>query len=78
MQNADPNESLLKSQGIGWEVTLSSVALGLTSLVTQVILLREFLSIFFGNELVIGILLANWMLLTAIGSFAGKRLAQVP
>ena len=52
MQNADSNEPLAKSQGIGWEVTLSSVALGLTSLVTQVVLLREFLSVFYGNELV--------------------------
>ena len=47
---------------------------GLTSIVTQVIVMREMMSVFYGNELVIGIILANWMLITAGGSFAGKWL----
>ncbi|MGA7161225.1 MAG: fused MFS/spermidine synthase [Bacteroidota bacterium] len=51
---------------------LAVVALGATSIVTQVILLRDFLSAFYGNELVIGIILANWMIITAAGSFLGK------
>ena len=34
--------------------------------------LREFLSIFQGNELVIGVVLATWMVLTGLGSFLGK------
>ncbi|MFH1319181.1 MAG: fused MFS/spermidine synthase [Bacteroidota bacterium] len=51
---------------------LSVLALGITALITQIILLREFLSVFYGNELVIGIILANWMLLTGIGSYFGK------
>lgn len=51
---------------------LPVIALGFSALVTQVILLREFLSIFNGNELVIGIILTNWMILTGIGSFLGK------
>lgn len=76
MQSADSNEPLANSQGAGWEVAVSSVALGLTSLVTQVIVLREFLCVFYGNELVIGILLSNWMLLTGIGSFVGRRLTR--
>lgn len=45
---------------------------GIITIVTQIILIREFLSIFNGNELVIGIILANWMILTAIGSYMGK------
>jgi len=53
-------------------VTVSIVAVGLTSLVTQVILLREFLSVFYGNELVIGVLLANWMILTGLGAYLGR------
>ncbi len=51
---------------------LPVIALGFSALVTQVILLREFLSIFNGNELVIGIILTNWMILTGLGSFLGK------
>ena len=48
------------------------ISLGITSLTTQIILIREFLNIFYGNELVLGIILASWMLLTGVGSFIGK------
>jgi spermidine synthase len=47
-------------------------ALGFSSIITQVLLLREFLNVFSGNELVIGIILANWMLLTGIGSYVAN------
>lgn len=57
---------------IEWRLALAVVALGATSIVTQVILLRDFLSAFYGNELVIGIILANWMIITGAGSFLGK------
>lgn len=50
----------------------SVFALGVTSFVAQVIILREFLSVFQGNELVIGIVLAMWMLLTGTGAFLGR------
>jgi len=36
----------------------------------QVLFVREFLIIFNGNELTIGLILANWLLLEAMGSFA--------
>ena len=55
----------------------SIIILGFTTLVTQIILLREFLTVFYGNELVIGIILANWMLLTAGGTFIGKYFDRV-
>lgn len=55
--------------------TAALSALGVTAIATQIVLLREFLSIFYGNELVIGIVLANWLLLTGLGSFLG-RLAE--
>jgi predicted membrane-bound spermidine synthase len=42
--------------------------LGLTAMATQVIMIRETLAIFQGNELIIGLFLGFWMLLTAIGS----------
>ena len=53
-------------------IAISIFVLGFTSLITQIILLREFLSVFYGNELVIGIILANWMLLTGLGAYIGK------
>jgi len=46
--------------------------IGLTTMITQIILLRHFLSVFSGNELVIGIILANWMLLTALGAYLAR------
>jgi spermidine synthase len=53
-------------------ILLSLFVLGFSSLYTQVFLLREFLSIFNGNELVLGIVLANWMLLTGTGAYLGR------
>ncbi len=46
--------------------------LGYISILAQLILLREFIKSFFGNELVIGIFLAVWMVLTALGARAGN------
>jgi len=43
--------------------------LGMTAMSTQVILIREALAVFQGNELVIGLFLGIWMMLTAAGSF---------
>ena len=57
--------------------SISLIVLGITSLVTQIIILREFLSVFMGNELVIGILLANWMLITGFGSYLGRFINRI-
>ncbi len=54
-------------------LALAVFALGGTAMVTQIILLREFLSTFYGNELVLGVILANWMFLTGAGAFLGRR-----
>ncbi|RPH35375.1 hypothetical protein EHM92_06275, partial [bacterium] len=54
-------------------LALSILALGWTTIVTQAVLLRSFLSVFNGNELVIGIVLASWLILTGMGSVFGLR-----
>ena len=36
--------------------------MGVSSVIAQVILLRELLVVFYGNELSIGIILAGWLL----------------
>ncbi len=51
---------------------IQALLLGFTSIITQIILLREFMLLFSGNELVIGIILANWMILTATGAYLGR------
>jgi spermidine synthase len=49
---------------------------GLTSLLTQIVVLREFLVVFSGNELIIGIILSSWMILTGAGSLLGRYLSK--
>jgi spermidine synthase len=57
---------------------ISLLIMGLSGIVTQIILLREFLVSFLGNELTLGIILANWLILEAIGSFIiGKSVEKV-
>jgi spermidine synthase len=51
---------------------ISLFTLGFSSLTTQVFLIRECFSVFNGNELVIGIVMANWMLLTGAGAFLAR------
>jgi spermidine synthase len=45
------------------------VVMGVIFLVSQVLILREFLLAFQGNEFVIGIVLGSWLLLEALGSW---------
>jgi predicted membrane-bound spermidine synthase len=46
--------------------------LGFITMITQLVLLREYIKSLHGNELVIGIFLAIWMVLTAAGARAGS------
>ncbi len=56
---------------------ISVLASGATSIITQIFLLREFLSIFYGNELVVGVVLTNWLVLTGIGALFGRHSARL-
>jgi spermidine synthase len=49
--------------------------MGFTSLVVQTLLIREFLIVFLGNELTVGLILANWIILEALGSSLLSRLS---
>ncbi|MBN2031065.1 fused MFS/spermidine synthase [bacterium] len=48
--------------------------IGLTSIVAQILLLRELVVVFFGNELSLGVMLGVWLFWTAIGSGLSSRL----
>ena len=58
-------------------IFLAVCALGVSSIVTQLTLMRELLSVFSGNEMVFGIILGNWLLLTGIGSHLGKSASKL-
>ncbi|RMF07017.1 hypothetical protein D6764_00815 [Candidatus Woesearchaeota archaeon] len=60
-------------KGEGGKLFMAALAVGTASIITQILLIREFLNIFQGNELVIGIILGNWLLITAFGSHLGKK-----
>ncbi len=57
---------------------ISLLTMGASGIVAQVVLLRELLVSFLGNELTLGVILANWLLLEALGSFlVGKTVERV-
>ncbi len=57
---------------------VSLFIMGLSSITAQIVLLRELLVSFLGNELTLGVILANWLVLVAIGSFLiGKSVEHV-
>jgi spermidine synthase len=55
---------------------LGFLLMGFSFTVTQSLLIRELLVAFSGNELSIGLILGNWLLLEAIGSGVMGRLSQ--
>ena len=66
-------------ENLKWMQQHFSVALvvkGFSGLVAQILLLRELLIVFSGNELSIGIILANWLILGAFGSYVLGRRAE--
>ena len=51
-------------------------AVGFCGLVAQVVVLREMVATFYGNELSIGVMLGSWLLWTGVGSVGLGRLAR--
>ncbi len=57
---------------------LALMLIGFTSVTSQILLIRELLVIFSGNELCLGVIIANWLVLVALGSyFLGRRADKV-
>jgi spermidine synthase len=50
--------------------------IGFTAVIAQIVLLRELMVVFCGNEMSLGLMLASWLLWTAIGSSGLGRLAS--
>lgn len=48
--------------------------IGLTSIIGQVLLMRELVAVFYGNELVFGLILAFWLLWGPVGSWGLARI----
>ncbi len=57
-------------------IFIAILAMGFSGIVAEVLLLRELLIVFSGNELCIGIIFANWLILEAFGCFFLGRIAE--
>jgi hypothetical protein len=51
------------------------VLIGFTATVAQIVLLRELMVVSYGNEISLGVMLASWLLWTALGSSVLGRLS---
>jgi len=58
----------------GKKLYLAVVSFGFASMISQILLLRELLVVFYGNELSAGIMLASWLLWVSLGSIALNKL----
>lgn len=58
------------------KLNISAIILGLTSMIGQIIVIRELIVVFYGNELSLGAILASWLFWTAIGSSVFGRLVD--
>jgi len=56
------------------KMRFSYFLIGLTSVVAQIVLVRELMEAFNGNEISLGLMLAAWLLWTAVGSGLVGRL----
>ncbi|WP_163716696.1 spermine/spermidine synthase domain-containing protein [Mangrovibacterium lignilyticum] len=69
---SDPQVSELESESLS-KVGILLFLLGLLAVINQVVFIREFMSVMAGNELVLGIVMAVWLVLTGWGSYIGKK-----
>jgi spermidine synthase len=52
------------------------IATGISSVVTQLYTIREFLTLFAGNEFVIALIIFNWLVLGGTGTLLSQRIAR--
>ena len=52
------------------------ILIGFTAIVAQIVLMRELVVVFYGNEISFGLILASWLLWTAVGSGLLGRLVR--
>lgn len=56
---------------------LNILFLGFSSIFVQICFLREFIIVSFGNEIVAGLVLSFWMLLTGLGAWLGRYFPRI-
>lgn len=59
-----------------WTLRVILSLIGFTAVIAQIVLMRELMVVFYGNEISLGLMLASWLLWTAIGSSFFGRLSR--
>lgn len=57
-------------------MTAVLATIGFTSVIAQVVLIRELIAVFYGNELSLGLILATWLFWVALASWATGRVSE--
>jgi spermidine synthase len=57
----------LSSEGVAAEIRAAPICIGFTAVIAQIVLMRELVVVFCGNEISFGLMLATWLLWTAFG-----------
>lgn len=65
----NPEQKIPECAVLNKRMRLAVVLMGFSGLIAEIFLLRELLVVFSGNELSIGLILANWMIIEAAGCF---------
>lgn len=65
--NAELNDPILNKTGY------LLFLLGVLAIINQVVFIREFISVMAGNELIMGVVMASWLLLTGWGAYTGRK-----
>jgi len=62
---------------IKYSLNIYAFCMGIAAITVQIILMREFMAVFYGNELCIGILLSVWLFWVAVGSRLGNIFIRI-
>lgn len=55
---------------------ISVILLGIWAIVAQIVLIREFLVVFYGNELIFGVVMASWLVGVSLGAISAGVLSK--
>jgi len=72
----DKSSSYLKMSSDKLRFLLSSILLGFTCMTSQIVLFREMMVTFYGNELSFGVMLFVWLFWGGVGAFWGNKIAR--
>ncbi|MFC2086573.1 hypothetical protein ACFLSA_00190 [Bacteroidota bacterium] len=71
LKDESPDSKLIPADFLKFRFLL--FLLGFVAIINQVIYIREFISVLAGNELVLGVVMANWLFLTGWGAYTGRK-----